>query len=159
MLVIADASGTVLDVFEPPDGMEGWPEDGTNDYRRVVTANLPDGVGFDDVQVVRTDDRSLARYHLTVENGEIVAGEQRTPPEPEPQPDVGGLKLAAFDQLGRGEARQLVRDYPDLLDALNDRNWSMARQAVDDAHTDGAITDDQRQTVVDLMAAHHIPEE
>lgn len=78
-------------------------------------------------------------------------------------PDVDGLLLAAHaptDQggIGKQAARALARDYPDLTTALTRRNWSVARAAVDDAHTDGALTDSQHQTVVDLMAAYHIPE-
>lgn len=162
MLVIADQTGTVLDIYEPPAGFEWWPEDDTDDYVRVVEANLPDGTTVDDVQVVRTDDRSLAKHHLTVEDGEIVVGDERTPPA-DTSPDVDGLLLAAHaptDQggIGKQAARALARDYPDLTTALTRSNWGVARAAVDDAHADGALTDSQRQTIVDLMSAYHIPE-
>lgn len=80
-----------------------------------------------------------------------------------PTPNVDDLLLAAHAPTGQGgigkqAARALARDYPDLTQALSRRNWAVARQAVDDAHADGALTDSQRQTVVDLMAAYHIPE-
>lgn len=75
--------------------------------------------------------------------------------------DVDALKLAVLDDtngLGRNKARQLVRDYPDLLDALNQANWQLARNAIADAHTDGALTDSDHQLLLDLLDAHRIPQ-
>lgn len=75
----------------------------------------------------------------------------------EPRPDGRGVKVAVFDGLGRAKARTFARDYPDLLDALNTSNWQMARQAVDDAHADGVLSDGERDTVLGLFDAHNIP--
>lgn len=77
---------------------------------------------------------------------------------PAPGPDVDALLDAVYDQLGRGQARTLLRDYPDMESALKRGKWGRAWQALDDAVNDGALTTDERDAIAALATEHNIPQ-
>jgi hypothetical protein len=80
--------------------------------------------------------------------------------EPLPPSDPDDIKLAVLDPnkgLGRTAARRLIGAYPDLLDAVNSANWQLLRTGLDEAHQAGDLTDGQKQTIDDVLAAHNVP--
>lgn len=119
----------------------------------INAAGWPDAevsVAGDTLRVAEVSDNDRDEVKTLVDN--------HVPPDL--PPDVGNLKLHVFDDtngLGRNVTRQLVRDYPDLLDAVNERNWTQLRAAIDDAHTDGALTDTQHSTLLDILNQNNVP--
>jgi hypothetical protein len=86
-----------------------------------------------------------------------IVDEHEPPPETS---DPDDIKLAVLDPqqgLGRTAARRLIGAYPDLLDAVNSRNWQLLRSGLDEAHQAGDLTDGQKQTIDDILAAHNVP--
>jgi hypothetical protein len=82
--------------------------------------------------------------------------------EPPPEPsDPDDIKLAVLDPnagLGRTAARRLIGAYPDVLDALNSANWQLLRAGLAEAHQAGDLTDEQKQTIDSVLAAHNVPQ-
>jgi hypothetical protein len=81
--------------------------------------------------------------------------------EPLPPSSADAIKLAVLDQtqgIGRTAARRLISAYPDVLDAVNSANWQLLRTGIYEAHQAGDLTDAQKQTIDDILAAHNVPE-
>lgn len=74
--------------------------------------------------------------------------------------DVQAFKAAALNALGLPLSVALTAAgyLPLFTEAINARNWELARQIVGYAEQGGALTAEQRATLTDLMAEHHIPE-
>lgn len=94
-------------------------------------------------------------------DGEAALLEEPAPPEPPAPPvDLNAFKLALFTALGIPAAAAIAAAgyLPLFTEALNARNWAVARGIVDAALAATVITSQQRTTILDLMAEHHIPE-
>jgi hypothetical protein len=81
-------------------------------------------------------------------------------PPPEPS-SADAIKLAVLDPqqgIGRTAARRLISAYPDVLDAVNSANWQLLRTGLAEAHQAGDLTDSQKQTLDDVLAAHDVPQ-
>lgn len=80
--------------------------------------------------------------------------------EPEPVPDVANLKIAVYSQefgLGPGKARQLVREYPEIMDGLNQQAWNFVHLGVNSALADAVINQEQYDLLQSLMTQFNIP--
>jgi hypothetical protein len=90
-------------------------------------------------------------------------GDLLLPDEPEPAApvvDVQAFKLAAMTTLGLPLSVSLTAAgyLPLFTEAVNARNWALARQIVDYATQQSALTTEQRALLVGLMDEHGIPE-
>jgi hypothetical protein len=81
--------------------------------------------------------------------------------QPLPPSSPDDIKLAVLDPqqgLGRTAARRLISAYPDVLDAVNSRNWQLLRAGLAEAHQAGDLTDRQKQTIDGILDAHNVPQ-
>lgn len=139
----------------PPDARAYVNTDRRGFYRdQLGLLRLHDREDADLVQQVFTHEVSI-----DTATGGVVIGDPLPEPEPpSPSPDTGGFLEAIMGALGKSTGRALLRDYPDAQIALDRARWGLLHAAVADMHADGALTDDQRDTVLALAAEHHIPE-
>lgn len=91
-------------------------------------------------------------------DGDLIAD-----PPVEPGPvivDLNAFKLALFTALGIPAAAAIAAAgyLPLFTEALNARNWVVARGIVDAATSATVVSSEQRTTILDLMAEHGIPE-
>jgi hypothetical protein len=114
---------------------------------------------------VEDDDLLMDAGQLVIDVGEAdrdgvqqVIDDHDPPPAPS---DPDDIKLAVLDPnqgLGRTAARRLISAYPDVLDAVNSRNWQLLRAGLAEAHQAGDLTDSEKQTLDDVLAAHNVPQ-
>ena len=74
-------------------------------------------------------------------------------------PDVEGFMDAVDEALDRKTTRTLLRDYPDMQSAFQRERWERAWSALDDAVEEGALTDDELDTIKGLADDYAIPKE
>ena len=85
------------------------------------------------------------------------------------RPDPDGFEEDARDTLGRNRVRELARDYPDLLRALDRldsddrdrqaRGAALLADVIADMKADEAISEGEHETLTGLMADHGISED
>jgi hypothetical protein len=108
----------------------------------------------DHEQAVAAD---MSQWKVDTSAGEVTRTWTVQPLPPSPSDDI---KLAVLDSnkgIGRSAARQLIAGYPDVLDAVNSANWKLLRSGLAEAHQAGDLTDRQKQTIDDVLAAHNVP--
>lgn len=94
----------------------------------------------------------------------LAANEAHNDALPEPPattpPDANAFKLAAYAYLGAEAFVMPLAGYiAPALDALNARNWALARQIIGYAAAAQALSTEQYTAIVALLAEHGIPEE
>lgn len=148
---VADSTVTVT-LHRPDLGTDEW--DGRQENESVdVVASDGDG-GREVVSLV--DGSWEGRLSLS---GQVTLKADGVDPTSVvlPQASFDGWMLAAREQVGHATARKVMRDYPDLRLAVDKHNGAVLRSVIDDAHSDGVLTDDERQAVIDLADQHHLP--
>lgn len=75
-----------------------------------------------------------------------------------PDPDPNGFLLAALGALGLVHGNAVLAAWPTFTVALTARNWEVTRQVIEAAHGYGNITTQERDMLLSLLAAYHIPE-
>ena len=108
----------------------------------------------DHERVVAAD---TSQWMVDTSAGEVTRTWTVQPLPPSPPDDIKLSVLDSNQGLGRTVARRLIAAYPDLLDAINSRNWQLLRAGIDEAHQAGDLTDSQKQTLDDILAAHNVP--
>jgi len=95
----------------------------------------------------------------------VVEAAQAAYVEPEPDTtgsvvDVQAFKLAAMTSMGLPLSVSLTAAgfLPLFTEAVNARNWTLARQIVDYATQQSALTNKQRSALLGVMAEYGIPE-
>jgi len=79
---------------------------------------------------------------------------------PKGDPDVAGFLAATMMALGQARARKFMRLYPDVVRLFDSgRYWAAARQGIDDALAEGALTQQEYDQVVALLDQYNIPTE
>lgn len=131
-LLYRESDGEILNVIELEDGADWQPSEGQALLDDQPGANIGDT--WDGEQIVKRE------------------------PEP-PPPDPDGAVMAGIDLLGRRRANQLLRAYPVFLNALERRNWTVARETLNDGLADGALTQQEYDTLTQLLDDHNIPQE
>lgn len=72
-------------------------------------------------------------------------------------PAIDAFMDAIDIELGRVVVRDLLRDYPDFVPALQRGRFDRAWLTVQDAMNAGAIDQDQAQTIAGLAVQHGVP--
>lgn len=90
-------------------------------------------------------------------NGDLIP-EPPVVPGPSQPVDVQAFKAAALDALGLPVSVALTAAgyLPLFTEAINARNWTLARQIVGYAEQEGALTAEQGATLTDLMDEYGI---
>lgn len=130
-----------------------YPDVPGRQYRNAKTD--VDGVTVSEVDEVRDGETEITEAdHAAFTPAPDVEPEPVPPP-----PDPNAFKLAAYGYLGAEAFVMPLAGYiAPVVDALNARNWSLARQIVGYALTAQALTEQQYDVLGDLMADHGIPE-
>ena len=108
---------------------------------------VPDGL-----QLVTLDDGDLVGPGWACERDTFV------PPERVEPPDVPAFLIAVMGALGKPRGREILSAYPDIHMALREPyNYTIARQGIAEALTDGFLTQTEHGTIMGQWDDHNLP--
>jgi hypothetical protein len=131
---------------------------------KVKRALVRDSDGLVENVIVIDDEKEYnpsAGYTLVdiiANPGDMWDGDNVIPkPQTTPEPNVQMLLRSINKTFGLSRANELAKEYPSFAEALRWSNWDVARDVVDMGLSDTFLSQNEYDTIVQLMDDFYIP--